>query len=147
MARRADEGTAVVAARDLVSAISRFRRRIRGVADNRRLSPSQTSVLGVLARGDAATASDLAAVEGVRPQSMAATLAVLETRRLISRRPDPADGRRQVVTLTAAGEGLYRGNRAARQEWLVDAIAQQLTPAEQRTLIDAAALMERLSDS
>jgi DNA-binding MarR family transcriptional regulator len=146
MPRKPDERS-VVAARDIVSAVSRFRRRIRAVADNQQLSPSQTSVLGALARGGAATASDLAGAEGVRPQSMAATLAVLETRELIRRRPDPSDGRRQVVTLTRDGADLYRGNRAARQEWLVDAIAQHLTPAEQRTLIDAAALMEKLTDS
>jgi DNA-binding MarR family transcriptional regulator len=143
---KADQ-TAVQAARDLVAAMSRLRRRLRDVAGTDELTPSQTSVLGVLAKAGPATASGLAATEGVRPQSMAATLAPLEGRGLVRREADPSDGRRQLVTLTRAGHDWFNGHRAARQEWLIGAVSEQLTDAERRTLIKAAALMQRVTDA
>jgi DNA-binding MarR family transcriptional regulator len=75
---------------------------------------------------------------------MATTLTALERQGLIQRHADPHDGRRQLVTLTAEGEAVFNGNRAARQEWLISRIRHTLTPAETRTLIEAAALLDRL---
>jgi DNA-binding MarR family transcriptional regulator len=143
---KADQ-TAVQAARDLVAAMSRLRRRLRDVAGTDELTPSQTSVIGILAKGGPGTASGLAAIEGVRPQSIAATLAVLEGRGLVRREADPSDRRRQLVTLTSAGQDWFTGHRAARQDWLVGAFSEQLTDAERRTLINAAALMQRVTDA
>ena len=50
---------------------------------------AQASVLSRLDREGPQTASALATAERVRPQSMAQTLAELETAGLIERRPDP----------------------------------------------------------
>ncbi|WP_372346548.1 MarR family transcriptional regulator [Streptomyces sp. KL116D] len=47
-----------------------------------------------------ASASDLAAIEGVRPQSMAKTVIALEQAGIDRRSQDPDDGRRQLVALT-----------------------------------------------
>ncbi|SHN43557.1 MarR family winged helix-turn-helix transcriptional regulator [Cryptosporangium aurantiacum] len=137
------EGSAVRAARDVQVAFSRLRRRWRDVSDIRGLTPSQASVLTVLGKDGPASASALAAKEGVRPQSMAATLAVLDTQGLIRRDPDPDDGRRQVVSLTGAGRAWHEGNRVAREEWLVQALHERLTEDERRTVIAAMALLER----
>ncbi len=139
------DSTAVEAAREIVAAISRLRRRIREVSGTGELTPSQTSVLGLLAKSGPATTSSLAASEGVRSQSMAATLAALDERGLIQRHDDPSDGRRQLISLTEAGDALFSGNLAARQEWLVQAMQRSLTPAERQTLIDAAGLLQRLT--
>ena len=70
------------AAQDLVGAIGRLRRRMREVATDDQLTPPQTSVLTLLGKDGPATASALAAAEGIRPQSMAATLAALDERGL-----------------------------------------------------------------
>jgi DNA-binding MarR family transcriptional regulator len=78
---------------------------------------------------------------------MAATLAALEGRGLVRREADPSDGRRQLVTLTRAGHDWFNGHRAARQVWLIGAVSEQLTDAERRTLIKAAALMQRVTDA
>ena len=83
---------AVQAARDLRVVFSRLRRRIREVAQDADLTPSQESALSLAGKHGAATASALAAAEGVRPQSMATTLAALEQHGLIRRTPDPDDG-------------------------------------------------------
>lgn len=88
-------GSAARAARDLRVVFSRLRRRLREVYDTRQLTPSQTSVLSRLGKDGDASTSDLAAAERVRPQSMAATLGALDERGLITRRPDPGDGRRR----------------------------------------------------
>lgn len=73
------------AARELRVMFSRLRRRLREVSDSQDLTPSQVSALNRLSKAGAATASGLAASEGVRPQSMAATLAALDQHGLIER--------------------------------------------------------------
>ena len=75
----------------------------------------QLAVLGRLDREGPASISDLAAAERMRPQSMAQTVRELETAGFVSRRPDPDDGRRALVELTATGrERCTRPAPAAR---------------------------------
>ncbi len=137
--------SAVRAARDVRVALGRLRRRLRETSDPRELTPSQTSVLSRLSREGPSTASALAAAERVRPQSVAATIAVLEERLLVERRPDPSDGRRQVVSLTAAGRDLVDTRRAAGEEWLARALQERLTEPERQVVIAAMALLDRIS--
>ncbi|MEU6478725.1 MarR family transcriptional regulator [Streptomyces sp. NPDC047017] len=137
--------SAARAARDLRVVFSRLRRRIREVARDEDLTPSQVSALTLAGKHGAATASALAAAEGVRPQSMAATLAALEQHGLIRRTPDPDDGRRQLVTLTENGRERIEGDQRIREEWLARALEDRFTEAERQTLIEAFGLMERLT--
>jgi DNA-binding MarR family transcriptional regulator len=65
-ARSTDAATR--AGQDIISMIGRLRRRIREVSTSDDLSPAQTSVLVLLGKNGAATASALATAEGVRPQ-------------------------------------------------------------------------------
>lgn len=139
--------SAVHAAHEVRVGLSRLRRRLRETDDRRELTPSQTSLLSRLNRDGPATASALAAAERVRPQSVATTIAVLEERALVQRRPDPTDGRRQVVSLTAEAHALLASTAAAREEWLTRALQERLTEAERRTVIEAMALLERVSSS
>jgi DNA-binding MarR family transcriptional regulator len=137
--------SAVRAARELVVVFSRLRRRLREVADPHGLTPSQTSVLSRLSKDGPASASALATAERVRPQSMAATLSVLERQALIERRPDPGDGRRQLIRLTATGVAHVEGSRQAREEWLVQALRERYTEDERLTIATAMTLLERLT--
>ncbi|MET8636671.1 MarR family winged helix-turn-helix transcriptional regulator [Streptomyces sp. NPDC004096] len=137
--------SAARAARDLRVVFSRLRRRMREVAGEEGLTPSQVSALTLISKGGAATASALASAEGVRPQSMAATLAVLEQLGLIRRSPDPDDGRRQLVTLSDAGRERVEGDRQARQEWLARTLQDRYTEEERQTVLEALSLMERLT--
>jgi DNA-binding MarR family transcriptional regulator len=102
------------------------------------------AVFNRLAKEGDSSASVLAAAEGVRPQSMAAILAVLDAHGLIQRRPDPEDGRRQLITLSAVGRERAVGDRRARAEWLARRLHEDFTEQERQTLIAAAALLERL---
>lgn len=137
--------SSVRAARDLRVVLSRLRRRLVDVAETHELTPSQLSVLSRLGKEGPASASDLAAAERIRPQSVAATLATLEERGLVVRRPDPGDGRRQLVSLSPAGRALFDDRRRHREEWLSRALQERLTESERQTVIDAAALLERLT--
>ncbi|MET8584902.1 MarR family transcriptional regulator [Streptomyces collinus] len=137
--------SAVRTARDLRVVFSRLRRRIREVAQDADLTPSQESALSLVGKHGAATASALAAAEGVRPQSMATTLAALEQHGLIRRAPDPDDGRRQLVTLTEAGRARVEGNKQLREEWLARAFQDRYTEEERQAVLRALELMERLS--
>jgi DNA-binding MarR family transcriptional regulator len=138
-------GSAVRAARDLRVVFSRLRRRLRETYDTRELTPTQTSVLSRLGKDGPASASDLAAAERVRPQSMAATLAVLGERGLIQRRPDPDDRRRQLVSLSEAGREFFDGRRRAGEEWLARALQEHFTEEERCTVIEAMSLLDRLT--
>ncbi|WP_019927033.1 MarR family winged helix-turn-helix transcriptional regulator [Nocardia sp. BMG111209] len=137
--------SAVRAARELRVLISRLRRRFLEASDSRELTPSQMSVLSRLHKRGDSTASDLAAAERVRPQAVAATLGVLDERGFVERRTDPADRRRQVVSLTRAGRDLLDDRGQAGQEWLSAALQEHFTEAERATVLDALALLERLT--
>jgi DNA-binding MarR family transcriptional regulator len=140
-----DDDLAARVAREVRVAVGRLHRRLR-LAGEGGLSASQSSALARIAKGEADSAAALAAMDGVRPQSMAATVAALEQEGLIARSADPADGRRSILRMTPEGEALFRGNRAARQEWLARTLRDRLTEDELVTVLDAAALLQRLAE-
>ncbi len=76
-------------AHDLREIFGRLVRRLRADSD---YPITQMAVLGRLDRHGPASISQLAADEGVRPQSMAQTVREMETAGWVSRRPDPHDG-------------------------------------------------------
>jgi DNA-binding MarR family transcriptional regulator len=138
-------GSAVRAAREVRVAVGRLRRRLREAYDRDELTPSQTSLLSRLDRDGPRTASELAAAEGVRPQSVAASVAVLEERGFVTRRPDPDDGRRQTISVSPAGRALLDSTRAAGEEWLARALHDRLTEDERATVIAAMGLLDRIA--
>ncbi|MFD8458171.1 MarR family winged helix-turn-helix transcriptional regulator [Streptomyces antimycoticus] len=142
---RGMSASAVRAAHEIRVVIGRLRRRIKETYDNEELTPSQTSVLSRLSKEGPASASALAAAERVRPQSMAATLAALDERGLIQRRPDPDDGRRQLVSVSETGGAFLDDKRRAGEEWLTRALESGYTEAERRTILEALALLDRLT--
>jgi DNA-binding MarR family transcriptional regulator len=137
--------SATHAAREIRVVLGRLRRRLREVASYGDLTPSQTSVISRLDKDGPASASDLAAAEGIRPQSMAATLAVLDQAGVIRRDPDPDDGRRQLISLSPAGRERLEGDRRVREEWLARSLRERYTEAERRTIVEALALLDRLT--
>jgi DNA-binding MarR family transcriptional regulator len=122
-------------------------RRLRQVHGEGELTLPESSALVRLERGGPATPSALARLEQISPQSMGATLAALESRGLIERHADPADGRRSVMSVTEAGRQVLGDRRNARTEQLARALSAGFTRPELEQLMAVAPLLERLAHS
>jgi DNA-binding MarR family transcriptional regulator len=119
---------------------------IRRLRAEHRFPLAHGTVLGRLDREGERSVSDLAVAERVRPQSMAQTVADLEGDGFVARRPDPDDGRRALVSLTAAGRAELTADRQRREGWLVKAIED--LPADDRVVVERAiVLLRRLADA
>ena len=126
--------------------ISQLKRRQREQTHLGDYTWSQVAALIRLERDGPATVSALARSEGVRPQSMGATVAALEAAGLVKGSPDPADGRQTILSLTDTSRELIRANRAAKEDWLFRTIQNELSPAEQEKLAGALELLKRLAE-
>jgi DNA-binding MarR family transcriptional regulator len=131
----------------LRASIGLLLRRLRQVQADGELTLPESAALTRLDRGGPSTASALARLEQISPQSMGATLGALEARGLVERRPDPQDGRRVVLSVTDSGRQALQDKRNARTERLAKALSAGFTPSELRQLEAAAPLLERLAQS
>ena len=103
-------------------------------------------MLAHLVREGFATVTTLAKMEGMRPQSMGATVSALEAAGLVCGAPDPNDGRQTLWSLTPACQEMIEANRAAKEDWLFRALRTKLTTEEQGTLATGVELLKRLLD-
>jgi DNA-binding MarR family transcriptional regulator len=133
-------------AADLRAMIGQLRRRLQEQSQLGDLTPSQSAVLLRLWREGPATVTAMARAEGVRPQSMGATVAALETAGLVRGEPDPGDGRQTILSMTEDCKERIRLGSAAKQDFLARAIATQFTAAEWPELERAVRLLGRLAD-
>jgi DNA-binding MarR family transcriptional regulator len=120
---------------------------VRRLRTENRLPFAHGAVLARLDREGPRTASELAAAERVRPQSMAETINDLEQDGLVARAPHPTDKRRTLVSLTEKGLETLQADRLLREGWLAQAISDNLSPAELRKLCAALDLLRRLAES
>ncbi|UZJ33533.1 MarR family winged helix-turn-helix transcriptional regulator [Streptomyces endophytica] len=132
-------------ATDLRAALSQLMRHLRVASSDGEFTPSQRAALSRIETDGPATIAALARAELVRPQSMRLTVGALEERGILVRSPHPTDGRQVVFSLTAEGRRLIDAVRQAKHNWLAVAIADRLTPEEQRTLAEATGLIRRLT--
>src|ERR1700761_571654 len=91
---------AAILARELRIVFGNLKRRLREQATAGDFTFSQIAVLSRLEREGPATVSNLAREQGVRPQSMGATVAALESAGFVQGSPDPSDGRQTLLSLT-----------------------------------------------
>ena len=131
-------------AHDLREAVSLLLRRLRAEPGP---PVAHLLVLSRLSREGPASISELAALDRVRPQSMAQTVRDLEDAGLVTRHRDPDDRRRVVLELTQAGVDRLLATRARREDWLTGALERELSAAERRELRDAIGLLRRVADA
>lgn len=137
----AERTDAAALAADLREALRPLWRRF---SEHRTLSMGKTGILARLDQHGALTATDLAGHERISHQAVATAVRELEDLELVSRSPDPDDGRRMLVTLTDAGYECLISERAAGQEWLIHAVAEELSESERSALAAAVPLLRRL---
>ena len=131
---------------DLLRATGLLLRRLRAESNPSELTWSESMILARLDEAGAITTADLARREAVKPQSIGASLAVLEQEGLVARKPHPTDGRQVLFGLTEEGVAIRQQRTILKRQWISAAMAK-LDPAERETLIAAAALFKRLADS
>ncbi|MFC5745333.1 MarR family winged helix-turn-helix transcriptional regulator [Actinomadura rugatobispora] len=136
-------------AAELLLATIRLRARLR--AEQTSLtsgqSMSQLSALGRLADVGPVTTTELAALEHVRQQSMAETVAALRVAGLVEAVPDVRDRRRMLLTITDSGRELVESVLRHRAAWLSEAIDSRLSSEETELLAAACPLIARLAEA
>ncbi|WP_145750362.1 MarR family winged helix-turn-helix transcriptional regulator [Nitrospirillum amazonense] len=138
-----DTPAVMATAVELRVVMGQLRRKLREQANVGDLTPSQIAVLRRL-DGGPATVTALAKAEGVRPQSLGATVAALEAAGLVAGSPDPDDGRQTLWDLTPACRERVRAGRALHEDWLFRAMRARLTATERAELGRAVDLLKRL---
>jgi DNA-binding MarR family transcriptional regulator len=139
--RRTLEG----AVAELLSVTGQLTRRLRAVSNARELTWSQVAIMARLEEVGAMTTADLARAEAVKPQSMGGTLAAMEVEGLVVSQPHPTDGRQILYALTDEGLDARKKVSLAKRDWLLAAISQ-LSPTEQKTLVEAVNIIRRLGE-
>lgn len=107
------------------------------------ITPARLSALSVLVFGGPCSISELAAAEQVAVPTMSRLVAALEERGLVTRRPDPADGRAVRLEPTREGRRLLEEGRDRRVERLA-ALLSRLEREEVETVARSAGLLEAL---
>jgi DNA-binding MarR family transcriptional regulator len=123
-------------------AIVRTARRMRQEAGEG-LSPSQAAALATIDREGPITPSELAAHERVQRPTIARLLSRLEEEGLVTRSPDPSDGRSCLISLTDDGRALLDRMRSAKAAFRAQRM-RGLDAEERATLERAATILERM---
>ena len=130
----------------LHSAAIHLLRRLRREDDASGLAAPKLSALSVVVHAGPLTLGALAAAEQVRPPTMTRIVAALEGEGLVTREPDPNDGRITRVRATARGSRVLEQGRARRVAALAQALSE-LPATDRSTLERAVAIIERLTGS
>ena len=131
---------------DFTQSMGLLIRRVRAAAASHELSLTEAAVLRRLENDGPATTADLARAESMKPQSMGTSIAALEERGFVERKPHPTDGRQVNIVLTAKGAAVRKSMREAKRTWLAHAIAE-LDERERETLFKAGEIIKRLAES
>jgi len=141
--------TVVEIASRLRFAIVRTARRLRQEANAAEgkglLSPTLTAALGTINAHGPLTPSELADRERVRRPTATRIVSSLGELGLVSRTPDPSDGRASLVATTAEGRALLIRLRKRKNAYLARRM-RNLDADEVATLECAAEILERMLD-
>jgi DNA-binding MarR family transcriptional regulator len=96
----------------------RLNRRLRSASGQ--LSHGLLSALATISKQGPLRLAELAQLESVSAPSTTRLVAELESKGLVSREPDPADGRAVLLSITLKGEAAVATARAARAEMVAE---------------------------
>jgi DNA-binding MarR family transcriptional regulator len=133
------------AAARLRAVVGRLGRQLRPTQAGAGLTPTQISVLFMLARRGPLRLAELAELEGLNPTMLSRVVAALADAGLLRRATDPADRRAAVVDATPAGRRLREKIHRERNAVLSDRL-EALSPAERASLLSALPALEALAD-
>jgi len=122
-----------------------FTRMMIRLPKQQRLSFTTLSVLHTLEGRGPMRLSELTASEQVTQPAITQIVGALERDGLVSRQPDPSDGRATLVSVTPAGAAIVVGRRDERRAHLAD-LADRLSPDERAAIAAALPALARMSD-
>lgn len=135
----------VESATHLRGVVSRIARRLNASATSEGLTPTQASVLGLIAARGPLGLTQLAELEGLNPTMLSRVVSALTAAELIVRTPDPADLRALQVVATPEGARVHERIKSARAQVVSDSAAQ--LPEEQvQALIQALPALDALAE-
>ena len=118
----------------------RLNRRLRSASGQ--LSHGLLSALATISKQGPLRLAELAQLESVSAPSTTRLVAELESKGLVSREPDPADGRAVLLSITPAGETAVAAARAARAEMVAE-LFEVLDTGEISAIAAAVPALER----
>ncbi|GGL28707.1 MarR family winged helix-turn-helix transcriptional regulator [Nocardia jinanensis] len=121
------------ALRDIARAVRKATPRLTGAEP---LTDTQFEVLRIIVHNPGTAAGELAALTGMQPSNMSATLRQLSEYSLIDREPDPGDRRCSRILPTEKAIAHAREMEAVRTGLVLDALAT-LDPADRESLTAA----------
>jgi DNA-binding MarR family transcriptional regulator len=127
-------------------AVARLYRRARSEVPHNELGDTALSALAHVVKQGPQTLRMLSERERVTPPAMNQVVNSLQSAGLVSREPDPTDGRKVLVTATARGAAFWLEGRRARYAWLNARLAE-LSERERESLAEAARIFRDMADS
>lgn len=128
----------------LAMVVGRLNRRLRGAGGG--LSHGLLSALATVNKDGPLRLAELAQIEQVSAPSTTRLVAELEAQGLVSRRPDPVDGRAVLISVTPAGTDTVVRVRSARGS-MVQELFGQLSADEVAAIESALPALERTLES
>ena len=126
--------------------IARLSRLLNSSSTIRGLTPTEASVLAVVATRGPLQISELVALEGLNPTMVSRMVTKLERDGLLARTPDENDARSIQLSATPLGAGAHRQLRKVRTATL--ARSMELLPDTTRAaLLDALPALEQLAEA
>lgn len=135
----------VESATHLRGVVSRIARRLNASATSEGLTPTQASVLGLIAARGPLGLAQLAELEGLNPTMLSRVVGALTSADLIVRTPDPADLRALQVAATAEGSRMHERIKSARARVVSDSAAN-LTGEQVQALMAALPALDALAE-
>jgi DNA-binding MarR family transcriptional regulator len=129
----------------LRSIIAKLARLLNTSSSDEGLTPTQASVLALVAGRGPLGLAELAQLEGLNPTMLSRVVSKLDTEGLIRRRPDPADQRAARVEVTEAGQRVHDRIRAMRAR-IVAMCLDSLSPEVTETILAALPALEALAE-
>ena len=126
--------------------ISKLARELNATATDEGLTPTQASVLGLIAFRGPLGLTELAQLEGLNPTMLSRVVGRLTELGLIQRDPNPDDLRAVQVEATDAGRQLHERVKLLRTEALGSCL-DQLPEKSARTIIEALPALDELAQT
>ncbi|MGH3763311.1 MarR family winged helix-turn-helix transcriptional regulator [Actinophytocola sp.] len=125
--------------------IGRLARLFNASSSSEGLTPTQASVLGLVAHRGPIGLAELTDLEGLNPTLLSRVVSKLDGDGLVRRQPDPADQRAVQLEATDAGHRTHARILAARTQ-TVAKILEDLSPDVSDTLAEALPALEALAE-